>query len=199
MQAVSGPSTRRRQRMTSPGQHIHRGGVSAPSSRSWRPSAPSSRRRWRRNHRRASPAAIPTGIPTTVADEIAVGGADHGHLVLWRQAHHPRHPRRLWRQRLVGGVVRCGPLRGRQVPQRHGHRLGSGWRPPEGHLGRQLLGRPGRQRHSIIIPDAGAPGAQLQSLQDATKAGVTVVPWGSDPAGVAGTDYADLCRLGHHR
>ncbi len=40
-----------------------------------------------------------------------------------------------------------------------------------------------------IIPDAGAPGAQLQSLQDATKAGVTVVPWGSDPAGAAGTDY----------
>ena len=40
-----------------------------------------------------------------------------------------------------------------------------------------------------IIPDAGAPGAQLQSLQDATKSGVTVVPWGSDPAGVAGTDY----------
>lgn len=42
----------------------------------------------------------------------------------------------------------------------------------------------------VIIPDAGAPGAQLQSLQDATKAGVTVIPWGSDPAGVAGTDYA---------
>jgi ribose transport system substrate-binding protein len=42
----------------------------------------------------------------------------------------------------------------------------------------------------VIIPDAGAPGAQLQSLQDATKQGVTVIPWGSDPAGVAGTDYA---------
>jgi ribose transport system substrate-binding protein len=41
----------------------------------------------------------------------------------------------------------------------------------------------------VIIPDAGAPGAQLQSLQDATRQGVTVVPWGSDPAGVAGTDY----------
>lgn len=41
----------------------------------------------------------------------------------------------------------------------------------------------------VIIPDAGAPGAQLQSLQDATRAGVTVVPWGSDPAGAAGTDY----------
>ncbi len=43
----------------------------------------------------------------------------------------------------------------------------------------------------VIIPDAGAPGAQLQSLQDATKQGVTVIPWGSDPAGVAGTDYAE--------
>jgi ribose transport system substrate-binding protein len=42
----------------------------------------------------------------------------------------------------------------------------------------------------VIIPDAGAPGAQLQSLQDATKQGVTVIPWGSDPAGAAGTDYA---------
>jgi len=41
----------------------------------------------------------------------------------------------------------------------------------------------------VIIPDAGAPGAQLQSLQDATKQGVTVIPWGSDPAGAAGTDY----------
>jgi ribose transport system substrate-binding protein len=41
----------------------------------------------------------------------------------------------------------------------------------------------------ILIPDAGAPGAQLQSLQDATAQGVTVVPWGSDPAGVEGTDY----------
>jgi ribose transport system substrate-binding protein len=41
----------------------------------------------------------------------------------------------------------------------------------------------------VIIPDAGAPGAQLQSLQDATGQGATVVPWGSDPAGAAGTDY----------
>ena len=41
----------------------------------------------------------------------------------------------------------------------------------------------------VIIPDAGAPGAQLQPLQDATAQGVVVVPWGSDPAGEAGTDY----------
>lgn len=39
-----------------------------------------------------------------------------------------------------------------------------------------------------IIPDAGGP-AQLPSLQAATAAGVSVIPWGSDPSGVAGTDY----------
>jgi ribose transport system substrate-binding protein len=40
-----------------------------------------------------------------------------------------------------------------------------------------------------IIPDAGAPGTELPSLQAATQQGVVVVPWGSDPAGAAGSDY----------
>jgi ribose transport system substrate-binding protein len=40
----------------------------------------------------------------------------------------------------------------------------------------------------VIIPDAGGP-AQLPAIQAATAAGVSVVPWASDPSGVAGTDY----------
>lgn len=40
-----------------------------------------------------------------------------------------------------------------------------------------------------IIPDAGVPGAELQTLQQATANGVAVVPWGADPTGTAGTDY----------
>ena len=39
----------------------------------------------------------------------------------------------------------------------------------------------------VIIPDWGE--AQLASLQDATAAGVSVVPWGADPNGVDGTDF----------
>jgi ribose transport system substrate-binding protein len=39
-----------------------------------------------------------------------------------------------------------------------------------------------------IIPDAGGP-AQLPSLQNATAAGVVVVPWGSNPYGEAPADY----------
>ena len=42
-----------------------------------------------------------------------------------------------------------------------------------------------------IIPDAGVPGAELQTLQQATANGVAVVPWGADPTGTAGTDYVD--------
>ena len=38
-----------------------------------------------------------------------------------------------------------------------------------------------------IIPDFGE--AQLASLQAATAAGVSVVPWGADPNGVDGTDF----------
>jgi ribose transport system substrate-binding protein len=40
----------------------------------------------------------------------------------------------------------------------------------------------------VIIPDAGGP-AQLPSIQAATAAGVSVVPWASDPSGTAGKDY----------
>lgn len=40
----------------------------------------------------------------------------------------------------------------------------------------------------VIIPDAGGP-AQLPSLTAATQAGVSVVPWASDPSGAAGTDF----------
>jgi ribose transport system substrate-binding protein len=40
----------------------------------------------------------------------------------------------------------------------------------------------------VIIPDAGGP-AQLPAIQAATTAGVSVVPWASDPSGTAGTDY----------
>lgn len=40
----------------------------------------------------------------------------------------------------------------------------------------------------VIIPDAGGP-AQLPAIQAATAANVSVVPWASDPSGVAGTDY----------
>jgi ribose transport system substrate-binding protein len=39
----------------------------------------------------------------------------------------------------------------------------------------------------VIIPDFGE--VQLPSLQEATAAGVQVVPWGADPNGVDGTDY----------
>jgi ribose transport system substrate-binding protein len=39
----------------------------------------------------------------------------------------------------------------------------------------------------VIIPDWGE--AQLASLQSATEAGVSVVPWGADPNGVDGTDF----------
>lgn len=39
----------------------------------------------------------------------------------------------------------------------------------------------------VLIPDFGQ--AQLKSIQDATKAGVKVVPWGANPGGVAGKDY----------
>lgn len=38
----------------------------------------------------------------------------------------------------------------------------------------------------VIIPDAGD---QLASLKAAKTAGLVVVPWGSDPGGVVGTDY----------
>jgi ribose transport system substrate-binding protein len=38
----------------------------------------------------------------------------------------------------------------------------------------------------VIIPDAGN---MLAALQAAHTAGVVVVPWGSDPGGVSGTDY----------
>ncbi len=38
-----------------------------------------------------------------------------------------------------------------------------------------------------IIPDFGK--AQLPSLQAATAAGVSVVPWGADPGGINGTDF----------
>ncbi|MFN8623427.1 MAG: substrate-binding domain-containing protein [Chloroflexota bacterium] len=39
----------------------------------------------------------------------------------------------------------------------------------------------------VIIPDFGQ--AQLASLQAATQAGVSVVPWAADPSGVDGTDF----------
>jgi ribose transport system substrate-binding protein len=39
----------------------------------------------------------------------------------------------------------------------------------------------------VLIPDFGQ--AQLKSIQNATKAGVKVVPWGADPGGVPGKDY----------
>jgi ribose transport system substrate-binding protein len=39
----------------------------------------------------------------------------------------------------------------------------------------------------VIIPDFGE--AQLPSLQAATKAGVSVVPWAADPNGTDGTDF----------
>lgn len=38
----------------------------------------------------------------------------------------------------------------------------------------------------VVIPDAGD---ELAALKAATAAGVKVVPWGSDPGGVVGTDY----------
>lgn len=38
----------------------------------------------------------------------------------------------------------------------------------------------------VVIPDAGD---ELAALKAATAAGVKVVPWGSDPGGVPGTDY----------
>lgn len=41
----------------------------------------------------------------------------------------------------------------------------------------------------VIIPDFGK--AQLPSLQAATAAGVSVVPWGADPSGVNGTDFVN--------
>lgn len=41
----------------------------------------------------------------------------------------------------------------------------------------------------VIIPDFGK--AQLPSLQAATAAGVSVVPWGADPSGVDGKDYVN--------
>lgn len=39
----------------------------------------------------------------------------------------------------------------------------------------------------VLIPDFGQ--AQLKSIQNATKAGVKVVPWGANPGGVPGKDY----------
>ena len=51
----------------------------------------------------------------------------------------------------------------------------------------------------VIIPDAGAPGAQLQSLQDATEQGVTVVPVGLGPARRGRHGLRHLRGLGHHR
>jgi ribose transport system substrate-binding protein len=39
----------------------------------------------------------------------------------------------------------------------------------------------------VIIPSLGE--GQLPSLQEATRAGVAVVPWGADPGGEPGTDY----------
>jgi len=41
----------------------------------------------------------------------------------------------------------------------------------------------------VIIPDFGK--AQLPSLQAATAAGVSVVPWGADPSGVDGKDFVN--------
>jgi len=41
----------------------------------------------------------------------------------------------------------------------------------------------------VIIPDFGQ--AQLPSLQAATAAGVSVVPWGADPSGVDGKDFVN--------
>ena len=45
----------------------------------------------------------------------------------------------------------------------------------------------------VIIPDFGE--AQLASLQQATQAGVKVVPWAADPNGVDGTDFVSVRRL----
>jgi ribose transport system substrate-binding protein len=39
----------------------------------------------------------------------------------------------------------------------------------------------------VLIPDFGQ--AKLKSIQNATKAGVKVVPWGANPGGVPGKDY----------
>jgi ribose transport system substrate-binding protein len=39
----------------------------------------------------------------------------------------------------------------------------------------------------VVIPDDGSP--ELPAIQQATAAGVKVVPWGADPGGVAGKDY----------
>jgi ribose transport system substrate-binding protein len=41
----------------------------------------------------------------------------------------------------------------------------------------------------VIIPDAGGP-AELPGIRQATAHGVKVVPWGSNPGGTAGSDYA---------
>ena len=42
----------------------------------------------------------------------------------------------------------------------------------------------------VIIPDAGGSGAaELTGIRNASKRGITVVPWASDPGGKAGSDY----------
>ncbi|MFN8620317.1 MAG: hypothetical protein U0869_06185 [Chloroflexota bacterium] len=87
---------------------------------------------------------------------------------------------------LLQGVDGGGPHRGQQVRQRRAGRARRRRRPPEVDLRCRLHGHAGHQR-AAIIPDFGQ--GLLASLQAATQAGVSVVPWGVDLSGVDGTDF----------
>ena len=118
----------------------------------------------------------------------ASAGDRHGrhrqqHLVLRHEADHARGPRRLRHQRLVAGVV-CGrPVRGGEVHERqgdHGRRAAATCRSRSPTSTRRS--RRARTR-SRVIPDFGT--AELAAIQQATRPGVKVVPWGADPGGEA--------------
>ncbi len=88
-----------------------------------------------------------------------------------------------WSQALVRG----GPLRGGEVQEREGDRV-----PPAAATCRSRSPTSARAvaqgaNAIVVIPDFGQ--SELAAIQQATQAGVKVVPWGADPGGKAGTDY----------
>ena len=146
--------------------------------------------------------AHPRGrCPTSAGGRDRRSRPDTGHLVLRDRADHARHPRRHRHQRLVAGLVR-GRTTARP-PSAPTSRRGRGrrrFRPSEGDLATSTRGSP---RGSNAIVDhprrrrawrrARRPSRRPRPMAS------TVVPWGADPTGTAGTDYVDLRRLGHGR